>query len=271
MIPLNRAVVGHDIEELRVRRGWTVADALYIFSVSAPKWSTIVRRGKALPVHPTLAIYVRLLDQYPHIAPIPVAPTAREMFVFLQQYINIDKKRFGIMVGNDASSGYRWVERGSAQPADVQKLFLIVKQMVEREQPENRAKVVEQWIDMVNREAAARGAPEPFKNGTWSPKSAEKIASEAAAQAVKAAKIAKREEAEAARQERRAALQAAREAKAAKATEKAKKNARPAKSSKSKPATKAVKAAAAKKPAAKKVVASKASKPTAKKARPTKK
>jgi hypothetical protein len=172
MIPTTRAVIGADLEDIRVAQGLSTADACWLFGMSISRWTEIVRRGADSDVaDPTLAVLVRALDKYAdNVRIIPKMPTAAETFELLNAYQVIDKKRFAILTGTEASGGYRWLTQGARQPPVLQRIFFCMRQMMLSRPESERAGIIEDWAKMVEREAEERGVKDVFKKGYWNKK-----------------------------------------------------------------------------------------------------
>lgn len=169
MIPKTRPVIGQDIDDLRIARGMSAADAQWAFGMSPSTWTKVVRQGADEPVNPSIALLVRILDENPDIDLIPKMPDVNEMIEFLSEITSLDKKRLSIMYGNDASAGYRWTQRGEAQPPALRRLGYCMREMLTREAPRKRPKRLETWLDSIEAEARARGVQDVFKTGSWTP------------------------------------------------------------------------------------------------------
>lgn len=168
MIPLDRPVVGDDLEQLRKDRGMSVADAVWVFGLSAPKWSQIVAKGKSEPVPATIALVVRLLDANPTLSLIPKMPDVAEFFDYLQTIDErVSLKSFAVMSGKEASGGYRWLTLGGRQVPSRERLFLSLRNLLEAVPEKERKTRLQEYLNLVTAEAAARGAAEVFKTGSW--------------------------------------------------------------------------------------------------------
>lgn len=221
MIPSNRPVIGADLLDLRERLQLKSQDIAWLLGLSMTKWMMIVNKDRNQPVKdPTLALVVRVLDEFPELNPIPRAPSAAEIMSLAdaeipkssdEQEFPLTKKKLSILFGAEASSGYRWLETDSGISPVLGRLFSLFQRG--NSMAGSRAAFNQRWVDRVETEARARGISEIFRWGRWVPSTkpmpkrrprrspAEKAAAEAA----------KREAIEA-RKKARADAQAAKEA-----------------------------------------------------------
>ena len=173
LIPADRPIIGSDLEDLRKQRAMSVADALWLFSVSAPTWSALTRKFRDEPVDETLALLVRVLDAYPGKLPIlPKMPTAEEM---RELFHGIDPegmslRLLALMTGREASAGYRWLTLGGKLIGVRQRLLYCLKELIaEIPDAPGRKAFLDSYLGVVKKEAAARGSSALLKTGTWSP------------------------------------------------------------------------------------------------------
>jgi hypothetical protein len=190
MIPKNRPIIGHDLEDIRLAHGISTADACWLFGMSPTKWTHVARQGANNPVVPALAILVRVLDENPSLRLIPKMPDANEIMAMVGDVTHIDKRRLSVMMGNEASGGYRWITLGARQPPLIQRIFYCLRQLLMMSPVGSRADVVNDWFRMVEMEAMARGVSDVFRSGSWTPDSATSP-KKAAAPGVAAVKVAK--------------------------------------------------------------------------------
>ena len=176
MIPIQRPVLGSDLDDVRQQFGLSVGDAIWLFGLSITRWTEIVRKGAEEPVRdPTLALLVRLLDAFPTLNVIPMYPTPTEMYDLLAEVTDMTKKKFSIFMGNESSGGYRWMTKGSRPSPALLRLMYFLKIMLTSAKPEERTAVVEGWMNIVNIEASARGSNDVFHTGRWSGESARRF------------------------------------------------------------------------------------------------
>lgn len=170
MIPFDRPIVGYDLDDIRLQRGYSTADAQWMYGMPATKWSEIVRIKKDEPVNPTLALLVRILDAYPSIAVIPEMPSAEEMYSDLRAIDSgINMRMLALLAGKEASGGYRWITLGMRQVPVRQRLFFCLKKLIDTCPEDKRKELLAEWLGVVKAEAASRGSHDIFRTGSWSP------------------------------------------------------------------------------------------------------
>jgi hypothetical protein len=171
-------ILGEDLELLRIELGLSHADAGYLYGLNMGGWSRVVRRGEMLPVvDVTLALIVRALRADLTLSPIPPTINAQKVYDAVTKHVPLlDKKRFGIMFGREATSGYRWLMRGISIGAEQERIFRIFHTLLgnaERssKNPETRARAAMEflieWDNMVKEEATLRGVPDIYLVGRW--------------------------------------------------------------------------------------------------------
>ena len=168
MIPLNRPVVGKDLDSVRQEFGMLTSDACWVFGMSITKWTEVVRKNADKPLNdPSLALLVRFLDQHPELQIVPKFPEAQEMFRLVQEIQDIDQKRFSVLFGSEFSATYRWLKPGSRMSPAVARLMHYMRLHLLASKPRSRAEVLQDWRTTVELEARARGAKDVFKSGDW--------------------------------------------------------------------------------------------------------
>lgn len=171
MIPSSRPVVGRDLEEIKQQFGLSTADACFLFGISITKWTHIVRQGADVPLtDPTLALLVRFLAEHPELSVIPQMPTAAEMFELFNEVLDVDQKRFSLMLGAEASAGYRWRKANSRQSAALQRLMYYMRLALMSRSSSDRLQLLDGWSRTVASEGAARGVDDIFRAGQWLPR-----------------------------------------------------------------------------------------------------
>lgn len=188
MIPVNRPVIGYDLEDLREKLGVPVVDACWLFGMSVPKWTRVTRKlANEAVTDAGLALLVRFLDRHPDAYPIPRAPSPDEVFGDINKIRETDMKELGLMMGREASSGYRWLKTRGHTSAVLNRLLYLFREMLfSGRSNKDRTVEVESWREMVSVESKARGVADIWRTGQWT--------TPAARQASRAAKIAEKEE-----------------------------------------------------------------------------
>jgi hypothetical protein len=171
LIPLNRPVIGRDLDEIKQQFGLSTADACYLFGLSITRWTQVVRARADEPLtDPTLALLVRLLADHPELSVIPKMPNANEMFNILEEIAPLDQKRFSILLGAEASAGYRWRKQQSRQGPFLTRLMYYMKMALLSRTPGDKAVLLDEWSKVVEAEGRARGVDDVFRKGQWAPR-----------------------------------------------------------------------------------------------------
>lgn len=175
IIPIDRPVTGDDIIALRDRLGISVSDMTWLLGISAATWGEITRERKddegnlkpsAVVADPTVALLARWLDAHVDDAArlIPNWPSPSELFRLLESLPAtpamgpIDRKRLGLSLGRDATTGSRWLRptrTDSGTPANVDRLVYFLHTAL-------GARGAEAWIEyrrLALLEANLRGEP----------------------------------------------------------------------------------------------------------------
>jgi hypothetical protein len=171
-IPTTRPVIGEDLDSVREQLGHPTADAGWLYGISITKWMMIAKKNPRVTVNnPTLALLVRHLSEDPSLSPIPVAPSAADIFETIEIVRpNIDKKHMAIMFGRESSSGYRWLTKNSNLSPVLQRLFLVFDCLVNQENAKHDGDVEDvliEWDKMVENEGVQRGIPSIYSTGIW--------------------------------------------------------------------------------------------------------
>lgn len=160
MIPANRPVIGHDLEDLREKLALSVTDLCWLFGLSMPNWGKIKREGEKPVKDPAVALLTRFLDQYPEFCPIPRHPDPNEIAEMMP---GLSRKTLGIALGREASAGYRWVVQGGRTSPILNRLMLVLSQRMNQ----TSTQAWRDWQEMVQVEARARGVSNIWKSGSW--------------------------------------------------------------------------------------------------------
>lgn len=191
-IPISRPVVGSDLDDVRKMMGISASDACWVFGLSMTKWTELVRKQPDQPLtNPSLALLVRSYDRYPHLCPLPKLPDAEEFSAYVNEIMPIDNKHLSIMMGNEASSAYRWLTQESNTSPVFKRLAHVFMELGRSEKfrsKSSRRRLIYEWESMVDAEAKARGRDDIWKRGRWSNHKSGVAAAPAAAKATKAAK-----------------------------------------------------------------------------------
>ncbi len=127
MIPKDRPVTGHDLEDLREKLALSVTDLCWLFGLSMPNWGKIKKAGPEPVKDPAVALLARFLDSYPEACPIPRPPEPGDVAERLPE---LSRKTLGIALGREASAGYRWVVQGGRTSPILNRLLLMVLMLI---------------------------------------------------------------------------------------------------------------------------------------------
>lgn len=160
MIPKDRPVTGHDLEDLREKLALSVTDLCWLFGLSMPNWGKIKKAGADPVKDPAVALLARYLDAHPEACPIPRSPEPGEVAERLPE---LSRKTLGIALGREASAGYRWVVQGGRTSPILNRLLLILSMHLD----ENGSRGWQDWQTLVSTEAGARGINNIWRSGSW--------------------------------------------------------------------------------------------------------
>lgn len=169
-IPHDRAVIGRDIEDLRMAYGLSVEDARSLFGMTITKWADIVRHNPDVPVRDvSLALLVRLLDMNRDLLTPPEYPHPEEMKALFESIygVELEQKKLSVLLGADGSSAYRWLKAGSSQNPSVRVLMLFLEKRLLSCTVEARKRVLQEWEQLVLNEGQVRTGKDVFKTGRW--------------------------------------------------------------------------------------------------------
>lgn len=171
LIPENRPVIGSDLVTIKRQFGLSTADTCFLFGMSITKWTQLTRKAADKPVSDvTLAILVRFLSNHPELSVVPKMPSVDEMFDLLNSVAPIDQKRFSILWGAEGSAGYRWRKLNTRQGPALSRLMYCMRMALLSRSTSDRVLLLDQWTKTVEAEGRARGVPDVFKSGQWSPR-----------------------------------------------------------------------------------------------------
>lgn len=172
MIPSDRAVTGHDLDDVRLSYGLSVDFARHLFCMSEAKWSEVVRKNGDEPIRDvTLALIVRLLDYNRWLFEPPRYPEPEEMRELFEKSCGarVSQKQLSVLLGADGSSAHRWLKDGSRQSPSVQVLMHFLEKAFLAVDESERASAYRAWEDIVREEGFARTGEDVLKTGKWTP------------------------------------------------------------------------------------------------------
>ncbi len=160
LIPLgDKPIIGADLDAIRSAMGLPVDDAKYLFGISGNRWNLYKRHRKYMSVplaKPALALLVRYLNKNPDKSIIPTYPTATELHTLVGGHM----KTLSVLMGMEGAAGYRWIKRSKHMSPSVRRLSYFLKL-------ELQAGRFDEWREMVETEARARGVTDIFQSGAW--------------------------------------------------------------------------------------------------------
>jgi hypothetical protein len=120
---------------------------------------------------PSICILARWLDEHPEDCPIPRHPSPADIFQRLNdsphgvaKLDKVSKKEFGLVLGREASAGYRWVVQGKETPPALSRLLLILDK---RTSGPGDTRAWEDLKAVTKQEAVSRGVGDLFSQGSW--------------------------------------------------------------------------------------------------------
>jgi hypothetical protein len=174
LIPLDREVCGADLALMQLKLKLSVADACHLFGQPMARWARLTKQDRDgnLPLsNKTLALLVRALDMHPEMCPILPSIEPPAIFESMGKYVqDLDKKRFAVFFGCEASSGYRWLTKGSRVTPQLAKLQSIFGRWLEsaaKRGTKAASEVIKSWEAMVLAEAIVSGVGGVFATGRW--------------------------------------------------------------------------------------------------------
>jgi len=176
MIPKDRPVIWQDIEDLRIRWNLTHNALCAFLGILANNWTQIRSKPHGLEEvvgEVSLAILVRIYDEYPSLAPNAELPDMRQVYEDMNAQKlaefektgegdgeKIKKRHFSVKFGRNSSAGYAWIEKQvipRAVIARIVDIFTTHKGQI------NADKVLTRLSKL---EAKVRGV-DPYKTGQW--------------------------------------------------------------------------------------------------------
>lgn len=151
MIPLDRPVIGDDVNQLRTKLGISAVEMTYLVGMTMPKYSKMVSADKHEPVaSPAIDLIIRVLDEDPSLSLLPKFVTPTALYDRLGHIRKIDLKRLSIMTGREASNGYRLISRKS-RPAPMlsRVMSLLAARLNQAQQTPRRNELTEDLISAV--------------------------------------------------------------------------------------------------------------------------
>lgn len=169
MIPVSRPVINKDLDDLRLSYGLSTQDALYLFGINMGKWSAMKAAPQEVVKDVSLALLVRLLDGNPGLFLPPEYPSPSEMKDLFDHCSDrpIRQKMLAILLGNNESSGYRWLKLDANNKPSVSRLSLYLEKAILSLKEESRNDALQSWKEVVQQEGYARTGQNVLETGKW--------------------------------------------------------------------------------------------------------
>lgn len=168
-----KPILGQDLDTLREMMGMTASEACWFYGISMNKWTDVVRKEAKSPVGSiTLSLLVRALSRWPELSPLPPSPGAQEIYERLKLVDEgLEKKKFSVYFGCEASAGYRWITKNSELSPALRRLFGVFAQLFDRTLEQGgltaATEMLGKWRRHVTTEAEERGISDVFRTGKW--------------------------------------------------------------------------------------------------------
>lgn len=172
--PAGKPIIGEDLVMLRTQLGISVTDLCWLLGISIKIWSRLTKNSAKMTVADgTLSLLVRALMNFP--AALPIAPPTTPMDAYKRLCTvnkDFDKRWLAIMFGYEESSGSRWIKDESKGTPILERLLRIFIRKFDEAATwgtDDVKHMLAEWDRVVEIEAAARGVPDVFLEGVWSP------------------------------------------------------------------------------------------------------
>ena len=159
-------VTGATLRQLQMVLGGIDADSMrYLLGVAMNVWGRLVNDATHAPLpRPTVGLLARFYRDHPEVVDLPTGVTPQEVFSFVS---TVDPKytlkRFGLLMGCDASAGYRWLKRGGNTSATVDRLLYFLARNLERDGDA----ALHEFEGYVEAEAKSRGIFDIWRSKGW--------------------------------------------------------------------------------------------------------
>ncbi len=158
-------VTGATLRDLQHRLGIDAEDMRYLLGLSMNVWGRLVNRhqNELLP-RPAVALLARLVSERPGLVELPLGSTPESVFALIRDLDpEYTAKRFGLLLGCDASAGYRWLKLGGNTSATVDRLLYFL----ERDLQCFGERTLRQYEARAEVEAASRGLSDIWRAVSW--------------------------------------------------------------------------------------------------------
>jgi hypothetical protein len=174
----DRPVVGKDLLLLQQWLGLDVAELTAALGINITRWTELTERHPDEPLDdPALALLVWALFTYPEHSYLPRYPDPQETYAVYQQVTGelpsassrkllATKRAFGLLLGREETSGFRWLSPGSGPKATRPQTRRLMRMFTDILK-DRGAEALQQWLRRVSIEAASRGIADLWESGSW--------------------------------------------------------------------------------------------------------
>lgn len=159
--------LGSDLEDLRLRLGFTVDDMVFLTGLTKQRWFYYTKKLASLQIpDPTVAIYCRLIADDSKLVFIPEFSPPQYVFSKINENMSggVTQKEFSILMGNNESSSSRWLSGRSNPSQTVKRLSHVLAMMIVHYGFEE---ALDKIRSVVAYEATVRGVPDVWSDGRW--------------------------------------------------------------------------------------------------------
>lgn len=186
-LPDDRQVTGADIRALATAYDYQMLDMMWLLGSPGSVYHMMIsesitsagrKRAQAKPgidspvADPTRSLLVRYLTRHPAATPVPEMASPVDIHELIRQTPGMESfsvRQLGPMLGCEVGSGYRWLA-GEGTSAALARYVTIIRNALASLSPEDRFSVVQEFIEIAETEAAARGMKDPkqlWDKGLW--------------------------------------------------------------------------------------------------------
>jgi len=176
----DRPIVGRDLLLLQQWLGLDLTELTAALGISPPRWRELTTERPDEPLDdPALALLVWSILTFPAQSYLPVYPEVEAVYATFQELADTlelpgrrrlsAKKAFGLLLGREGTSGFRWLAPGAPRGNARQKTrrLMLVFDAVLRA---HGAAGLRRWLERVELEAAQRGI-DLWEQNSWREKS----------------------------------------------------------------------------------------------------
>jgi hypothetical protein len=174
-------VTGADLERQRIALNLSVAEYCCLLGLSMRKWCEITKDKDSPVPDAAIAILARAIDQDNGLAWVPTFPKPQDVFQQLALVLEgrgekLSPRHFGVALGRDGTSSYRWIDKRQPPGPFVNRTLLALQQTLTEHGYDGWAT----FVEIAETEAQARGVGGIFDHGKWQIRKSELGSAEAA-------------------------------------------------------------------------------------------